>query len=70
MTSPEELQEDLVAALAAGIAWKAVHVYSMEGLLEQDRLSDWVERPEAAAGDQEEAVQQVRGLIQGLDGLL
>lgn len=70
MTDPQELQEDIAAALAAGIPLQAINVYSLEGLLLHDDPPAWVGTPSATAGPEEPAVEQIRDIVQGLDELL
>ncbi len=70
MEAPAELQEDIAAALAAGIPLHAINVYSLEGLLEHDDPAAWVRTPSPAEGAEEQPVESIRNIIQGLDELL
>ena len=70
MEEPEELQQDIAAALAAGIPLAAINVYSLEGLLLHEEPASWVGTPTAAEADEEAAVEQIREIIAGLDELL
>ncbi len=70
MESASELQEDIAAALAAGIPLHAVNVYSLEGVLDRDDPEAWVQIPDPAQGAEEQPVESIRSIIQGLDELL
>jgi hypothetical protein len=70
MESASELQEDIAAALAAGIPLHAINVYSLEGVLDRDDAEAWVQIPPPAEGAEEQPVESIRNIIQGLDELL
>ena len=67
MTEPGELQEDIAAALDAGIPLNAIHIDSLEGLVDQDDPHAWVAIPEPSAASDEAAVDSIRDWIQDFD---
>ena len=67
MTEPGELQGDIAAALDAGIPLNAIHIYSLEGLVDQDEPHAWVAIPEPSAVSDEAAVDSIRDWIRIMD---
>lgn len=69
MTEPGGLQEDIAAALDAGIPLNAIHIDSLDGLVDQDDPHAWVSIPAPSAASDEAAVDSIRDWIKGLDGM-
>ncbi len=67
--SPQELQADIAAALFTGIPVERIHLYSLEGALAHDTPSAWVQVPIPHQAEVDEATEEFRGLIAGLDEL-
>lgn len=68
---PSDLQQDLAAALAAGVPPAHIHVYALDGIVARPPSEAWLEPPAAhAAPPADEGTKEVRDTSAALDGAL
>ena len=68
---PIDLQEDLSAALAAGVPSTRIHVYALDGIVARIPSEAWLEPPAATpAPPADQGTEEVRATSAALDGAL
>jgi hypothetical protein len=69
LDSAADLQDDVAAALGAGIPVDHIAVYSLEGLDGKADADAWLAVPEPSVPADDPATDEIRGLFHALDGL-
>lgn len=68
---PAELQQDVAAALAAGVPRAAIQVYNLDGMYQRGPATAWLEpAPALAPPPEDEATQSLVDTDEALDGVL